>query len=74
MDSNTFPDVLNNLLSVKAESLCSGYSQQYLRRLLRLEKLADIKLGQLWLIEMESFENYLVEAGDSEDHRFGPKV
>lgn len=65
--------VLNNHLSVKAAAQHSGYSQQYLRRLLRLGKLAGLKIGQLWLIEMESLESYLVEAGCSEDHRFGPK-
>ena len=65
--------VLKNHIAVKDAAECSGYSLQYLRRLLRLEKLAGLKLGQQWLIEMESFEAYLANAKDSKDHRFGPK-
>ena len=67
------PFVLDNWISVKDAAKFSGYSQQYLRRLLRLGKLAGMKLGQLWLIEMESFEWYLSEVGNSQDHRFGAK-
>ncbi len=65
--------VLNNYVSVKAASEYSGYSQQYLRRLLRLGKLAGSKLGQLWLIETEAFEVFLALAVSVEDQRFGPK-
>ena len=65
--------VVNNCLSVKDASGLSGYSQQYLRRLLRNETLVGLKLGQLWLIRIESFEGFLSEAENSEDHRFGPK-
>ncbi len=67
------PDVVNNHISVKAGSSCSGYSQQYLRRLLRSGKLAGLKLGQVWLIELESFEEYLVQVDNSKDQRFGPQ-
>ena len=73
MSSQIFPEVLNNLISVKDAAECSGYSFQYIRRLLRLEKLAGVKLGQQWLIEMDSFEAYLANAESSKDHRFGPK-
>jgi excisionase family DNA binding protein len=67
------PLVYNNCISVETASEYSGYSQQYLRRLLRVGKLAGLKLGQLWLIEMESFEFYLKLALNSEDQRFSPK-
>ena len=67
------PVVLNNLISVKAAAENSGYSLQYLRRLLRSEKLSGLKLGQVWLIQMDSFEAYLANAESSKDHRFGPK-
>ncbi len=70
---NVIPLVLNNHISVKAAAAFSGYSPQYLRRLLRLGKVAGLKLGQLWLIELESLETYLAQAGTSADHRFGPK-
>lgn len=66
--------VLNNLISVKDAAECSGYSLQYMRRLLRTGKLAGLKLGQAWLIQMESFEAYLAIASSSKDHRFGPKL
>ena len=61
--SKTF--ALDNCISVKIVAECSGCSFHYFRRLLRLGKLAGLKLGQLWLIEMESFEWYLSEVGNS---------
>ena len=38
-------------IPVKAACKLSGYNQQYLRRWLRQEKLEEIKVGQVWLIE-----------------------
>ena len=73
MSSQTSPIVLNNLIPVKEAALNSGYSTQYLRRLLRTGKLVGRKLGQIWLIQMESFETYLANTRGSKDHRFGPK-
>ena len=73
MSSQISPVVLNNLISVKDAAESSGYSLQYIRRLLRLEKLAGLKLGQVWLIQMDSFEVYLANAEGSKDRRFGPK-
>ena len=73
LNHQTSPIVLNNLISVKKSAECSGYSQQYVRRLLRTGKRAGLKLGQVWLIQMESFEAYLANAENSKDHRFGPK-
>ena len=64
---------INSCISVQAAAEYSGYSLQYIRRLLRMEKLAGLKLGQQWLIEIESFETYLANAESSQDHRFGPK-
>jgi|GEM_PF-581842 len=54
------PEIVNNCISVKAAAGSTGYSQQYLRRLLRSGKLTGLKLGQVWLIELDSFEDYLV--------------
>ena len=73
MDSASTPLVVTNHITVQAAAKYSGYSLQYIRRLLRLEKLAGLKLGQQWLIEMESFETYLANVQSSQDHRFGPK-
>jgi len=70
--SKTSPVVLNNLITIKEAAECSGYCLQYLRRLMRTGKLAGIKLGQVWLIQMESFEEYLAKSQNSKDLRFGP--
>jgi hypothetical protein len=65
--------VTDNCISVKDTAEYCGYSTQYLHRLFRLGRLADLKLGQIWLIEVESFDEYLVQAGNSADYRFDPK-
>jgi excisionase family DNA binding protein len=73
MVSKTFSVVLNNLISVKAAAMHSNYSLQYIRRLLRTDKLTGLKIGQLWLIDKTAFEVYLKNACKSSDQRFGPK-
>jgi len=45
------PFVSNNHISVQVADEYSGYSLQYLRRLLRDGKLGGIKIGQLWLVD-----------------------
>ena len=65
--------VLNNLIPVKAAAVYSGYSMQYLRRLLRSGMLPGLKIGQVWLIDKTAFDAYLESAKVSQDRRFGPK-
>jgi excisionase family DNA binding protein len=65
------PVVVNNHLSVQAAANFSGYSLQYLRRLLRTGKLAGLKIGQVWLIDNTAFEEYLEKANKATDRRFG---
>ena len=72
-NSNVSPLTTHNHISVKAASTYSGYSQQYLRRLLRGGRLANIKVGQLWLIDKECFDAYLQKVGKTQDRRFGSK-
>ena len=67
------PIVLNNCISVNGAAFYSGYSLQYMRRLLRTGKLAGLKLGQHWLVEMESFSSYLDKVERCHDNRFGSK-
>jgi len=67
------PLVLNNHISVQAAALYSGYSLQYLRRMLRNGKLAGIKIGQLWLVDKGNLDVYLTDAQTATDQRFGPK-
>ncbi len=70
MDS---PIVLNNHISVKAGDMFSGYSIQYLRRMLRSGKLKGLKIGQLWWIDKQTFDAYLENVEVTHDCRFGPK-
>jgi excisionase family DNA binding protein len=68
------PQVLNNCISVQVAARYSGYSLQYLRRLLRNSKLEGIKIGQLWLIDKRALDIYIEQANDAIDQRFGPKL
>ena len=67
------PIVVNNHITVKTAAEYSGYSLQYLRRLLRDNKLAGIKIGQVWLIDNDVFMAYLEKVVQSTDRRFGPQ-
>ena len=60
-------------LTVQAAADCSGYSIQYLRRLLRSGSLIGTKIGQVWLIELNAFENYIEQAEQRDDRRGGPR-
>ena len=63
----------DNHISVQVAASYSGYSTQYLRRLLRTSKLEGTKIGQVWLVEMGAFDLYIEQAQDATDQRFGPK-
>ena len=65
--------VLEKHISVKAAAKCSGYSVQYLRRLLRDSRLEGTKIGQVWLIEMASFDHHLRNGHMQRDRRYGPR-
>ncbi len=65
--------VLTNHMSVKTAAEFSGYSLQYLRRLLRTDKLHGVKIGQLWLIDKFALDAYLESTALDRDRRFGPK-
>ena len=65
--------LINGHLTVQAAANATGYNMQYLRRLLRSGKLAGIKIGQLWLIEMQSLEKYIQHVESTSDRRCGPK-
>ena len=70
---NSDPIVLDNVMSVKATAKYSGYSSQYLRRMLREGRLFGLKVGQVWLINKISLDNYLMKAILSKDQRYYPK-
>ena len=60
---------INQHITVKAAAEFTGYNTQYLRRMLRSGALGGIKIGQMWLIEME----YLKHAETTSDRRCGPR-
>ena len=45
-------------MSVQMASAYSGYSAQYLRRMLRNGKIEGVRVGQLWLIEVAIYRSY----------------
>ena len=65
--------LVNGHVTVQAASEVTGYNIQYLRRILRSGKLAGIKVGQMWLIQMESLEVFLQQVESTPDRRCGPK-
>jgi hypothetical protein len=67
------PQVLTNHVSVHMAAEYSGYSMQYIRRLLRNSTLTGIKMGQMWMIDKTVLDIYIGQANSSSDQRFGPK-
>ena len=66
-------DVLNGFVTVREVSRISGYSKQYLRRLLRNGKIEGHKHGSLWLIKYLDVIQYLGKSDNSDDLRFGSR-
>ena len=60
-------------ITVQAAAEVTGYNIQYLRRMLRSGALKGIKIGQIWLIVMESLLTYLERVETTSDRRFGPR-
>ena len=71
---HTNSEKVRTYIPVKAACKISGYNQQYLRRLLRQEKLEGIKVGQVWLIETLSLESHMSLPYQGEDRRYGPRL
>ena len=71
--SGNVPIVLSNHISVKDAAKLSGYSVQYLRRLLRSRELEGVKIGQQWLVEMRALNILSSQECKYRDKRFGPQ-
>ena len=67
------PTVFNNCITIKDAASHSGYNIQYLRRMLSSGALRGIKIGQMWLIEMDALETYLQHVEATSDSRCEPK-
>ena len=65
--------LINRHVTVQAAAEVTGYNNQYLRRMLRSGKLEGIKIGQIWLIDMESLETYLLHVESTTDRRCGAR-
>ena len=78
LNANTFfqtpiQQVIDNHITVQVAAEITGYNVQYLRRLLRAGKLESVKIGQIWLINLASLQDYFGCAISSDDLRCGPK-
>lgn len=65
--------VIDQFITVQAAAEASGYNVQYMRRLLRAGKLDSIKVGQVWLIKLDSLKAYMNWSEQKDDQRCGPK-
>jgi hypothetical protein len=65
--------LINRHVPVQVAAKFTGYNIQYLRRMLRSGALVGIKIGQIWLIDMESLLTYLEYVEHTSDRRFGPR-
>lgn len=66
--------VLDNHLSIQAAAEYSGYNVQYLRRLVQSKVIKAVKIGQMWLVAVDSLNDYLKSVREAGDRRFGPRV
>ena len=64
---------INQHITVQASAEVTGYNIQYLRRMLRSGALEGVKIGQMWLIEMDALESHLKRMENTSDRRYGPK-
>ncbi len=60
-------------LTVEEAAAQTGYSQQYLRRLIRTGKIEAVKVGSVFLIRAESLNSYIRNTQTPEDDRTGPR-
>jgi excisionase family DNA binding protein len=73
LSENPTFQIIDNHITVQEAAEITGYNVQYLRRLLRAEKLEAIKVGQIWLIDLACLQTYFDRAISSNDLRCGPK-
>ena len=70
---STTTHIINNHNTVNTAAEATGYNIQYLRRFLRSGTLEGIKIGQIWLIKVQSLETYLQHVDCTSDRRCGPR-
>jgi len=65
--------LINQHITVQAAANATGYNIQYLRRMLHSGVLKGVKIGQMWVIEMDALETYLKHVETTLDRRCGPR-
>ncbi len=60
-------------LTVEEAAAQTGYSAEYLRRLIRASKIEAVKVGSVFLIRAESLNQYIRNTQTPEDDRTGPR-
>jgi excisionase family DNA binding protein len=61
-------------ITVSEASELSGYSAQYIRRLVRKKKIKSQKWVRDWMISISSLKAYIQDAEKSKDPRRGPRA
>jgi len=61
-------------ITVNEASELTGYSAQYIRRLVRQKKIKSQKWVRDWMISISSLKAYLQAAEKSNDTRRGPRA
>jgi excisionase family DNA binding protein len=64
---------INQHITVQTAAEATGYNIQYLRRMLRSGALKGVKIGQMWLIEMDALVIYLKRVESTSDRRCGKR-
>ncbi len=59
--------------SIKEAADVTGYHPEYLRELCRLGRIESLKVGQAYLIRVESLEQYVKQMQETDDGRAGPR-
>jgi len=64
----------DSYMPAQAAAEYSGYSVQYLRRLLSTGVVAASRIGQVWLVSKVSLDAYIKRIQNEKDRRYGPRV
>ena len=66
---------VENFISIARAVRHSGYSEQYLRRLVRRQIIRAVKFGHFWMVDLRSLQEYRDQAANKnqQDKRYGPR-
>jgi hypothetical protein len=65
---------LDNYISICAAAEHSGYNPQYFRRLMGRGDDEGIKIGQVWLVKIDTLDAYLKTIRKSDDRCYSPCI